>query len=166
MATKTVATPLSVTHKNFAKNLNEVWTNLNQAYDIKLKISEPNDLATWVEVQMKNMEQILECIDTKITKNPDKPLENYKTCRTDPVNRHLMDAYDVCIVALRDFTSPFETFPTSVSDQNVLQCKLVTLSIIGQHTLVVRGQFSALGSPWPALHTLTEVLGKMERGKQ
>ena len=150
----------------FTKNLNEVWYHLNQAYSLNLKTSEPTNLASWVEVQMKNMELILECIDKRIPKTPDNPLENYKTCRTDPANRHLMDAYDVCIVALRDFTSPFETFPTSVSDQNVLQCKLVTLSIIGQHTLVVRGQFSALGSPWPALHTLTEVLGKMERGKQ
>jgi hypothetical protein len=164
MASKTAT--LSATHMSFVKNLNEVWTHLNQAYEIKLKISDPTDLAAWVEVQMKNMDMILAYIDTKLTKNAEKPLEHYKTCRTDPVNRHLMDAYDVCIAALRDFTLPFETFPTSVSEKSVLQCKLVTLSIIGQHTSVVRGQFPSLGSPWPALHTLTEVLGKMERGKQ
>jgi len=149
--------------------MNKVWENLKKVEPkVDLLQAVTTNLHEWVKTQLDNAESI-----TKYASDTHKKTEHESLIELakDPKLSLLYLAHYALMKVLKHFLKKIpEAITNEIKEEDVVRSKMLnqaTLSYLTHETVPVHLQsMLTASSPWPALHTLTNVVDRMQRDSQ
>ena len=147
--------------------MNKVWENLKKV-EPKVEYSQAvtANLHVWVKTQLDNAEAITKYA-TEAYKKPEH--ESLVALASDPKLSLLYLAHYALMKVLKHFLKKTpEAITNEITEEDVARSRMLnqaTLSYLTHDSVpaVHLANMLATSSPWPALHTLTNVVDRMER---
>ena len=161
----------------FNENMNKVWKILTKSKpelpltEAVIKTAEgKTDFHEWTKTQMNNAEAI---VKFALSKHPGADDGEALTALAKDENLTVIYiAHYVIMKALIRFSKKIpDKIDKEITDSDVLRSRVLYHSILAHEThtavpdITVNRMMSA-SSPWPALHTLTNVVDRMQRDSQ
>jgi len=150
--------------------MNKVWDNLKKVESkVTLTPATTENLHNWVKTQLDNAEAITKYATDTYKKPTDH--ESLVALASDPKLSLLYLAHYALMKVLKHFLTKIpEAITNEIKEEDVVRSKMLnqaTLSYLTHETVPVHLQsMLTASSPWPALHTLTNVVDRMQRDSQ